>query len=689
MLLGETRAHNHQFERVVMNGVAGRKLNFPCVKIAQTVCTSAKAAAAGLPRALGDGCEALGTFPKDEAGRASMLQVTKPKKATQKDPSTRYTPENAPEKFVDLYLYNIDDTIAESEMDKVTPELTGYELGIYHLDQRINERGVAVDLEAIAHVKALIEEYKRFLEIAMEKATRPQFQDFDVCPTCTGKRQVEKLVRGKPSGLFVDCETCKGLLPTQRDKIAEWIRANGYPQLVDMQAETVKQLDKRADVPDAVKRVLRIYSTYNAKAVTKFDAILDAVCGDGRIRGMFLYHGAGTGRWSSLIIQLQNLFRPVIDDPDTAIIAFRSRSLEWIKALYAVDPMKVFSSTVRGHLVAPKGRKFVCYDFAGVESRANAWLWNEQWKLEAFRAYDNGTGPDLYRIAWTNIFGGDPWKISKKDRQGGKVIDLFGQYEGGVGAFVNLADQYSVDLKELADKLYPVLPEDVLDSAAWMWNKFGKNTELSERVYMACDGAKQLWRRSHPGTVTGWKELKAAAELAVQFPGSVYPVADGKGMFKVQEGPGGHKWLCLLLPSRRRMLRYFNPEWTPPKTVVVLEKNKFTGRTEEVEKEIPGELHYMGVDTDTRRWMRTSSYGGAWNNNFVQGSCADLLRDGMLAWEENNYEIVLTVHDENGAEVDETFGSLEEAGRLMCGNSKWAAGLPLVAEGWEGGRYRK
>lgn len=686
---GEVRAHNAQFERVVLNGTAGKKLNFPRIKIERTVCTAAKMAAAGLPRALGDAAAALGSHAKDDSGRISMLQISKPKKPSAKDPATRWTLDNAPDKFLDVYTYNVDDVLAECGVDAAVPDLPASEQEVYWLDQRINDRGVATDLEGIDNVKSLINEYKNFLELAMEKATRPDDM-LPTCEHCRGTKRVEKILRKKPTGIYLECEACKGLKPTQRDKIADWIRENGFPNLLDMQAETVKKLVKREDVPEQVKHVLRIYSTYNAKAVTKFDAMLDAVCSDGRLRGMFLYHGAGTGRWSSLIVQLQNLFRPVIDDPETAIEAFKSKNLDWIKSLYPdVDPMKVFASTVRGHLIAGKGKKLVCLDYAGVESRMNAFLWNEEWKLQAFRDFDAGKGPDQYKIAYANVFQVDPWKVNKKQRQQGKVIDLFGQYEGGVGAFVNLADQYGVNLDELAADVWPVLPEDVRESAHWMWNKFGRSTELSERVFMSCDGAKQLWRRSHPNTVAGWKELKTAAELAVQFPGKTYSVANGKGMFRVMEGPQGHTWLCFLLPSRQRMLRYFKPEWTPPKTVVVTEKNQYTGALEEFERELPGELHYMGVDTNTRRWMRTSSYGGSFNNNFVQGSCADVLRSGMFELEGGGYPIVLTVHDENGAEVDEAFGSVEDAARLMCTPKPWFEGLPLVAEGWEGQRYRK
>lgn len=666
----EVHAHNYAFERVISNGVAAKKCGFPALTIKQGRCTAAMAAAAGIPRNLGDAAEALATHRKDDAGRLTMLKLSRARKPTKNDPTTRFTRESAPEEFAVLDSYCADDVRAERALDKALPDLTPSEQEIWELVERMNDIGVLADLEAIDNVELLIEEYKRFLELACEKATRPPADPLAV-------------------------EQPAGLKPSQREKIAEWIRANGWPTLLDMQAETVKALIKRDDVPDNVKHVLRIYSTYGAKAVTKFTTIREAVCADGRLRGMWLFNGAATGRLSSLIVQLHNLFRPVIDDPETAIAAFASRNLEWIKALYPDhDFMKVAASTVRGHLIAGKGKKYICLDFAGIESRKNAWLWNEEWKLQAFRDYDAGRGPGIYEVVYGQSFQVDPRSISKKDprRQIGKVEDLSMNYEGGVGAFVTMVDTYGVNLAELTEQVYPTLPEEVLETAAWMWRKYGRATELPERIYMACDGVKQLWRRAHPNIVAGWKELRNAAELAVQFPGNTYSVANGKALFKVMENEYGHRWLCMLLPSRKRMLRYFKPEWTPPKKVVVIEERvgHFGDMVKvEVEKEIPGELHYMGIDTQTRRYMRTSTYGGKLCENLVQASSADLLRNGMLEMEAAGYPLVLTVHDENGAEVDEGFGSVEEAAALMCKEKPWFAGLPLVAEGWEGRRYRK
>ena len=290
---GQVRAHNAQFERVVLNGVAGQKIGFPFIDIGQTVCTAAKCRAHGLPGALANAAEALGTRPKDGAGRIDMLALSKPRTGKER----RWTPENAPQRFQNLYDYCLNDVEVERVIDQRVPDLPPYEQRVYELDQRINDRGVKVDLEAVDNVRALIAEYKARLE--------------------------------------KECRAVTGLAPTQTGKLGEWVRGNGYPGLENLQVETIARAIKDPSCPETVKRVLQVFSTYNSKAVSKYDAMVDAVCADGRLRGMFLYYGAGTGRWASLIVQLQNLFRPVIKDPDAAIDAFASRDLDWLEWLYA------------------------------------------------------------------------------------------------------------------------------------------------------------------------------------------------------------------------------------------------------------------------------------------------------------------------------------------------------------------
>ena len=652
---GEVRAHNAQFERVVAGGVAGKKLGTFEIPIGQTVCTAAKMAAAGLPRGLGDAAAALGTSLKDDAGRISMLQIAKPRKPTKDDTSTRWTFQNAPEKWIAMFVYNIDDTIAERGIDNAVPDLIRSEQEIYHLDQKINQRGVAVDLEAIRNILYVVEQYKESLAVSCTSATADWMGE--------------------------------GLSPTQREKIACWARDNGFPALTDMTADYIQTVIKGDVCPQNVKQVLLIYSTYNAKSVSKYQAILDAVCADGRIRGMFLFHGAGPGRWSSLIVQLQNTMRPLIKDPEAAIEAFAKRDMSLIQSLYpGLDLMKVAGSCVRSVLVAGPGKNLCYVDFVGIEARVNPWFFGEEWMLEVFRAQDAGTGPDSYKSAYCGLFNEDITRIDWESidgmlkRQIGKVTELFFNYEGGMGAFITGAQTYGIDLEALAQTVLPTLPEDARSHGEWMWDNHPVEGASKEQ-HIACNGLKFLWRQRRPLTRQGWKDLKEAAELAVQFPGTAYSIPQGCIAFKVVDYRG-RSWLKMRLPSGR-CISYYNPRWIPPRIAERWINNELVDYT------IPGELRYWGLDTRTRQWVEQGTYGGKLDENADQGFSSDLLRNALRKLEAAGYETVGSVHDEAICEVPEGFGSVADAGALMCSQPAYAHGLPLAVSGHLKKRYGK
>jgi DNA polymerase bacteriophage-type len=649
---GPKRAHNAQFERVVLNGEAGKKLGLPPSKISDWTCTAVKAAANGLQRGLDDAASALGTKRKDEGGRPAMLQLSKPRKPTKADPSTRWTFENAPEKWVAMLCYNVDDVLAEYEVDQALPDISEQEQRLYELDQKINERGWMIDIQAVHNILFVVEQYKE--QLAKEFGQ-----------------------------LTYDWLTESGLKPTQREKVSEWVRANGFPALIDMTAEYLKTVQKRSDVPENVKRVLKIYSTYGAKSVSKLQAMLDAVCADGRLRGMFLFYGAATGRWSSLIVQLQNIMRPVIKDPNTAIEAFASRDIELIRMLWPdVDPMKVAGSCIRGCLVAIGGSDLVFPDFSGIEDRVNLWFFDELVMLAAYRAYDAKKGRHPYSITVCQMLGIDLKTFSDEDprRQIGKVTRLQLGYEGGVSAFVSAAENYGIDLEEMAKIVIPLLPDEALDHAKWMRDNH-PNSQVSGDVETACNGLKFMYRQQQPKITQGWKLLKEAAERAVEFPGVVHVLPNKKIAFKTEDYKG-RRWLSMRLPSGRK-IKYYNPTWTGP-TVKDIWLNG-----EKVEKVVPGFMEYWGVDTYTRQWMKLQTYGGKLDENADQGFSRDLLCNSMLALDSRGYSIVGSEHDKAILEVPKSFGSVDEIKRLMVTQPDYTAGLPLATDGKRVPRYGK
>lgn len=341
------------------------------------------------------------------------------------------------------------------------------------------------------------------------------------------------------------------------------------------------------------------------------------------------------------------------------------------------DPMKVFASCVRGSLIASPGREILAIDYSGIESRLTAWVFNERWKLAAFRAQDDKTGPDSYKLAYSKLFQIPVDAVRDAQRQIGKVLELSMGFEGGVMAFVTMAATYNIDLNELTEAVWPILPPELIDDARWSWEwaqKRGATGGLPERTYLVCECLKRLWRAAHPAHRQGWKDMKEASVQAVLNPGTAYAISTKKIIFKKVD-----QWLYMRLPSGRR-IAYFRPEVVQPKPITTPE-----GKTK-----IPDPvLYYWGVDTDSRRWMRVATYGGRMTQNFAEGIARDLLVCGLQNLEGAGYPVIGSVHDEGLFEPEEGHGSFEEAKKLFLAAPSWAAGLPLNAAGFRAKRYRK
>lgn len=479
---GEFRAHNAQFERVILNGAPGRAIGFPATEVSQWVCTAAKAAEQGMPRDLQRLGKALETVNlKSEDGKGEMLQLAKPRRPTKNNPSKRWLKTEYPEKYNHLYRYCRDDVACERDCDDALQDLVPNERKVYLLDQKINDRGIRIDQEAVIDVQWLI---------AIEK-----------------KRMAER------------CKEITGFAPTQTAKLAEWVRSQGV-KIANLQAETVRKALKRPDLPANVRTALRIRSQDAMKAPAKYTAMERSWCADGALRGMFKFYGASTGRWSSLIVQLQNLFRPIIDDPDVAIEIFKERDLDLVRLYFPEAPMAIFASTVRGMLIARPGRDIIAADFSSIEARIAAWLSDALEKLEIFSTHGLVYEHTASKI-WDYPLDVDSLKAFKKEhgdlRFLGKIAELALGYQGGQAAFVSMGQQYGRDIA----------------------------TEDAEKI-------KWDWRGANPEIVTYWDTLQNAAGEAI-VTGEVKSA--GRIKFKVVGD-----WLYMRVPSGRR-LAYYKPEW--------------------------------------------------------------------------------------------------------------------------------
>ena len=282
--------------------------------------------------------------------------------------------------------------------------------------------------------------------------------------------------------------------------------------------------------------------------------------------------------------------------------------------------------------------------------------------------------------------------------------ELMFQYGGGVGAWLTGAATYGIDLNDMTERVWPTIPEwaklEAADFLHWLyeqntaklqrklqdlddkvtngdlhpeevraeWDELEAKIEaakvkcrhgLSERVFIACDSIKRLWRKANSAISSYWKDLENTVKHAINNPGETFTCRK----LKVRRDGA---WLRVGLPSGRALC-YPNP-----------------GIDE------AGRIYYTGFSPYNRQWGRVYTYGPKVFENAVQAVACDQLAECMPAAELAGYATVLSVHDELVTETpDSEDFTAEELAAIMCSDLGWNAGLPLAAAGFETDRYRK
>lgn len=635
--------HNSHFDRTV--------LRHAMPELAPDVTrwrdTMVQALAHSLPGALGALCEVLGVpqdKAKDKEGKALIQLFCKPRPKNSK--LRRATSKTHPEEWRRFVAYAGLDIEAMREVHKRLPKWNyqGTELALWHRDQRINDRGVCMDVQlAQAAIEAVDQEQKRL---------------------------------AKRTQVMTDGEVQAA---TQRDALIKHIVESYGVDLPDMQRSTLERRIADPDLPSAVKELLHIRLQASTTSTSKYKSLMKGVSSDGRLRGTLQFCGASrTGRWAGRLFQPQNLPRPSLEQEqiDEGIEALKAGCAD----LLFDNIMELTSSALRGCIMAPEGKKLVISDLSNIEGRKLAWLAGEQWKLDAFRDYDtlildqNGApiwdaavkdfkrrGPDLYKLAYARAFNISPDDVDKYQRQIGKVMELGLGFGGGVAAFLTFALVYGLNLDELANAALPNIPRDVIREAKSWYDESVKRKStygLSERVFIACDSLKRLWRRAHPATCDFWYELERTVRTAIATPQKTLYC----GYLKVRRDGA---WLRIQLPSGRALC-YPSPS---------------------IEK---GNITYQGVNSYSRKWQRLKTYGGKLVENVTQAAARDVLAGNMPLIEDAGYSIVLTVHDEVITEAPDTDDFNDTAlSALLSTNPEWAPDIPLNAGGFEAYHYRK
>ena len=453
----------------------------------------------------------------------------------------------------------------------------------------------------------------------------------------------------------------------------------------------------------------------NKTSTSKYAALVPAIQDDDRFRGGLQFRGAArTRRYAGRGFQPQNL--PSRGLPKQRFIDQYIAALKCgIHDMMFDDLMLFGAASLRAVVIAPPGKHLAVADLSNIEGRVVAWLADETWKLEAFRAFDNGTGPDLYMLTATAIVGGDPWDktVTIPGRQDkvrdvfGKVPDLFGGYEGGYGAARTFAKNQGLQtpdgraMSNYMDTILANADPELVGSAKANWTKWGREREpdADPEEWLACEIVKLAWRRRHPATGKLWGLLKKAAVDAIQNEGRAFK-AGRRLTFTVQRHAGIPYLLCKLpsgavlcyrepklhLDDSVKLASDSNPELTPLQRKAL---RRAAALTELDERRLA--VSYMGIKSGTTGgdygpWTRILTYGGKLLENCAQSIALDVMIHNMPAIGASGYDIVLSVHDELIAETD---GDHESMAEIMARVPSWAPGLPLAASGFTTDTYRK
>ena len=353
----------------------------------------------GLPLSL----EGIGKVLKLEnqkmaEGKALIRYFCVPCKPTKANGGrTRNLPEHDPVKWSTFIAYNKRDVKTEMAIQKKlskfpAPDFLWEE---YHLDQEINDRGIQLDMVLVEQAIAIDERSREELSAKM--------------------RQLTALEN-----------------PNSVQQMKEWLTKHGL-EVDSLDKKSVKELLKTA--PPELAEVLELRQQLAKSSVKKYQAMQNAVCTDGRARGMFQFYGANrSGRWAGRLIQLQNLPQNHMAHLEDARSLVRSGDYALLSALYD-SVLEVLSELIRTAFVPRDGYKFIVSDFSAIEARVLSFLAGESWRLKVFA--ENG---DIYCASATAMFHVPVEKHGQNAhlRQKGKIAELALGYGGSVGALKSM-----------------------------------------------------------------------------------------------------------------------------------------------------------------------------------------------------------------------------------------------------------
>lgn len=587
-------AYNASFEWWCLSRWYGIELD-----IRQWRCTMVHGMYCGYTSGLGITGEVIGLPPdktKLKTGSALIRRFCVPQKPTARNPFTRCYPEQEPAKWELFKEYNIQDVVTEREIEHRLSKwpLPSREQRLWEYDVLMNARGVGVDMGLVERA------------IEMDQAEHDK--------------------------LLAEAQQITGLQnPNSRPQLLAWLNSKLDTDLEDVRKATVSDL-LNTGVSDAdASRMLELRQQLGKTSTAKYTAITQAVCEDGRIRGLSMYYGANrSGRWAGRLVQLQNLPQNHLAELDFARETARKGDADTLKLCYGDSIPDTLSQLIRTVFVPAKGKIYAIADYSAIECRVLAWLAGEEWVLDSFRA-----GKDIYCATASQMFGVPVEKHGQNSelRQRGKIATLALGYGGGEGALIAMG----------ATKMG--IPEEDLG-------------DLASR-----------WRAANPNIVKLWRTYEDALHSTVNT-GNVNRLSHGV-VFRLEGDPGtDQSFLTIQLPTGRKLF-YAHPHHAPAR----LHPDRMS-------------VHYYGLLQQSKKWATIDTWGGKISENITQAVARDCLAETLLRLDREHIPVVFHVHDEVICEVDRE-EQLNDVLRIMATPLDWAPGLPLKGAGFTARYYQK
>ncbi len=376
---GKLQAWNAAFERVIWNKIMAPRYDWPRTSSSQWYCTMAQASTAGLPRALGQAAAVLGVEEqKDKAGQALMLRMARPRRT---NPDGTHVWWETDDKIEALVNYCIQDVKTEMDVSTHIPYLSDSERQLYLLDQRINDRGVMLDRDLLDRVRVLADESKAEIDAEIQRLTRGE-------------------VRSATNGMH----------------LVAWLRKYGVlTSSVDKQA--VAEILAVPDLHPVIRRVLELRQAGAKSSTAKLNAMEYAASADGRMRGLLVYHGAATGRWSGKLVQPQNFPRPVRKQAELDEIIGKLKAGESVTE--HGHGTEIAADLLRSMIIAAPDHTLMFADYSAIEARVLAWMAGQDDLVETF-----AKGGDVYIKMAAAIYNVPEDKVTPEQRQVGKMAIL-------------------------------------------------------------------------------------------------------------------------------------------------------------------------------------------------------------------------------------------------------------------------